>query len=163
MMRFGPTAKMIAMMERRDYGTVMDYLKKIIDFNLPALYAIIRVMLDPKIFFYGFKNIFYDWPIIGKRLFISHPRNIIPSIKLSDIRFAKGIGGSRPQIVNIKEKKFEMGEAKICGDNIIFNITPSPGATRALGNAYEDTQKIISFLGPDFHFDKNRFDQEYVD
>ena len=45
-----------------------------------------------------------------------------------------------------------MGEAKLTGDNIIFNITPSPGASTCLGNAYSDTSKIIEFLGGKFKF-----------
>ena len=33
-----------------------------------------------------------------------------------------------------------MGEAKLSGEKIIFNITPSPGASTCLGNAYADTK-----------------------
>lgn len=163
MMRFGPTAKIIPFIERRNYATVKDYLLKIVGFRWSTIYAIIRAILDPVILPYGFKNFFYDWPIIGKRLFISHPKKIIPSIKLGDLTLAKGIGGSRPQIINIRKKKLELGEAKIIGDNIIFNITPSPGATRSLGNAYEDAKRIIEFLGPNYRFHDTEFKKEFID
>ena len=66
---------------------------------------------------------------------------------MSELKFAKGIGGTRPQIVNNTTRKLEMGEAKLTGEKIIFNITPSPGASTCLGNAYSDTSKIIEFLG----------------
>ncbi len=163
LMRFGPTAKIIPLIERRNYGTLFDYLTKIIDFNLPAIYAILRVMLDPMIFFYGFKNFFYDWPVVGRRLFMKYARDIVPTLRLKDLVLAKGIGGSRPQIVNIKKGKMEMGEAKIIGKNIIFNITPSPGATRALSNGYEDARKIIEFLGEDYRFRDGDFKRDFMD
>ena len=81
----------------------------------------------------------------------------MPSIQLSDLQLAKGYGGIRPQIVNLKTKSLELGEAKIIGENILFNITPSPGASTCLQNAEYDTEKIISFLGQEYIFDKHRF------
>ncbi len=50
-----------------------------------------------------------------------------------------------------------MGEAKITGDKIIFNITPSPGASTCLQNAFEDTEKLISFLGNGYKFEREQF------
>ena len=50
-----------------------------------------------------------------------------------------------------------MGEAKIIGDKIIFNITPSPGASTCLQNAFDDTEKIINFLGDEYKFDRQQF------
>ncbi len=32
----------------------------------------------------------------------------------------------RPQIINLQTKRLELGEAKIVGKDILFNITPSP-------------------------------------
>jgi malate dehydrogenase (quinone) len=82
---------------------------------------------------------------------------------LSDLQLAKGYGGIRPQIVNLKTKRLELGEAKIVGENILFNITPSPGASTCLQNAEYDTEKILAFLGQGYTFDKNRFLQELGD
>lgn len=53
-----------------------------------------------------------------------------------------------------------MGEAKLSGDNIIFNITPSPGASTCLGNAYIDAEAITGFLGNGFTFDKAAFEKD---
>ena len=44
-----------------------------------------------------------------------------------------------------------LGEASINpGNGIIFNMTPSPGATSCLGNAERDMHEIVTFLGLDF-------------
>lgn len=86
----------------------------------------------------------------------------MPSIKLNELKFAKGIGGTRPQIVNNTTRKLEMGEAKLTGENIIFNITPSPGASTCLGNAYSDAATIIEFMGGKFKFDKEAFEKELM-
>jgi malate dehydrogenase (quinone) len=103
------------------------------------------------------KNFIYDIPFIGKRLFIKEVRRIVPSIKLSELQFAKGYGGIRPQIVDLKSQSLEMGEAKIIGDRILFNVTPSPGASTCLQNARDDTERLISFLGEEYTFNRERF------
>ena len=78
-------------------------------------------------------------------------------------RYAKGIGGTRPQIVNNTTRKLEMGEAKLTGDKIIFNITPSPGASTCLGNAYSDTStEIIEFLNNKYKFNKEAFEKDLM-
>jgi malate dehydrogenase (quinone) len=55
-----------------------------------------------------------------------------------------------------------MGEAKIVGEKIIFNITPSPGASTCLGNAYEDTIKLMDFLDNKFSFNREQFELDLV-
>jgi malate dehydrogenase (quinone) len=87
---------------------------------------------------------------------------IVPSIKLKEIKYSKGLGGTRPQIVNNKTRSLEMGEAKIIGDKIIFNITPSPGASTCLGNAYSDVSKLMTFLDDKFKFDKEAFEKDLI-
>jgi malate dehydrogenase (quinone) len=99
---------------------------------------------------------------VGKRLFIKEVRKIVPSLKLNELRYAKGIGGTRPQIVNNTTRKLEMGEAKLTGDKIIFNITPSPGASTCLGNAYTDTSMIIDFLDNKYKFNKEAFEKDLM-
>jgi len=107
-------------------------------------------------------NFLYDLPYIGKRLFIKEVRKIVPLLKLEELKFAKGIGGTRPQIVNNTTRKLEMGEAKIVGEKIIFNITPSPGASTCLGNAFEDTTKLMGFLDNRFRFNSEQFEKDLV-
>lgn len=45
---------------------------------------------------------------------------------------------------------------------IIFNITPSPGASTCLGNAEKDAEKIVDFLGKGYSFNKKKFENDFV-
>ena len=114
------------------------------------------------IFNYLLKNVVYDFPWIGKRSFLREIRKIVPKVKLDEIKFARKVGGTA-QIINNTTKKLELGEAKILGDNIIFNITPSPGASTCLGNAFEDTSKLMEFLSDRFSFEKAQFEKDLVE
>lgn len=159
MTRFGPTAKVLPMLERHNYATVYEYFKTA-GLTLKAFKSFFKIVIDKVIFKYIVKNYIYDIPFIGKRLFIKEVRKIVPSLRLKDLKFAKGYGGIRPQIVNLKTESLELGEAKIVGENILFNITPSPGASTCLQNAEDDTKRLISFLGENYTFDKQKFCQD---
>ena len=154
--RFGPTAKVLPLLERHKYKSAIEYFQTA-GLSLKAIQSFIKILSDPIIFKYIALNFLYDFPIIGKRLFIKEVKKIIPTIKLENLSYARGYGGVRPQIVNLNTKALEMGEAKIIGDKIIFNITPSPGASTCLQNALEDTERIVNFLGDDYQFDRDRF------
>jgi malate dehydrogenase (quinone) len=157
--RFGPTAKPIFQLERYNMKTFWEYWKTF-GIGLSPVISLLKITFDKVLLSYIFVNFLYDLPIIGKRLFLRQIRMIIPSIKLEEIKYAKGIGGTRPQIVNNTTHKLEMGEAKLSGDKIIFNITPSPGASTCLGNAYTDTIKLVEFLDNRFRFDKEAFERD---
>jgi len=156
MTRFGPTAKVTLLLENRKYASIFDYFKTA-GFSLNAIVSFLKILSDITIFKYILRNLVYDLPLLGKSLFLKEARKIVPSLKLSELQFAKGYGGIRPQIVNTKTKHLELGEAKIVGKNILFNITPSPGASTCLQNAEDDTEKIVSFLGSQYTFDKQQF------
>ena len=157
--RFGPTAKVLPMLERHNPSSIIEYFQTA-GLSLKAIASFLKILSDPIIFKYIALNFCYDFPIIGKRLFIKEVRKIIPAISLGDLTYAKGYGGVRPQIVNLDTKALEMGEAKIIGDKIIFNITPSPGASTCLQNALEDTARAIDFLGEGYHFNQQQFLQD---
>ena len=159
--RFGPTAKPIFQLERFNMATFTEYWKTF-GFGLSPILSLFNIIFDKVLLVYVFKNFLYELPYIGKRLFIKEIRMIVPTIKLSELKFIRGLGGTRPQIVNNTTRKLEMGEAKLSGDNIIFNITPSPGASTCLGNAYTDTAKIMEFLGGKFSFNKEAFDKDLI-
>ncbi len=159
--RFGPTAKGIFMLERYNYSSVREYFK-VFGFRLRAFRVIIKLFLDPIVSPYLFINFLYDLPYIGKRLFLREIRKIIPTITADQIHHADWVGGTRPQILNLKTLELEMGEAKIIWDNILFNITPSPGASTCLGNAYEEVQTIMWFFGGRFSFDKKGFEKAFI-
>lgn len=159
--RFGPTAKPIFELERHNMSTFSEYWKTF-GFGLSPIISLFKIISDKTLLSYIFVNFFYDLPFIGKRLFIRQVRKIVPTLKLSELQVAKGIGGTRPQIVNNTSRRLEMGEAKLCGEKIIFNITPSPGASTCLGNAYSDTFRIIEFFGNKFKFNEEAFRKDLM-
>jgi len=157
--RFGPTAKPIFQLERHNMSTFMEYWKTF-GLGINPIISLLKITFDRVLLGYIFVNFLYDLPFIGKRLFIKEVRKIVPSLRLDELKYAKGIGGTRPQIVNNTLRKLEMGEAKLSGDKIIFNITPSPGASTCLGNAYSDTSMIMNFLGNKYKFNKEAFEKD---
>ena len=157
--RFGPTAKVLPMLERHNYSTVVEYFKTA-GLSLRAIASFLKILADWTILKYIVLNLIYDFPVIGKRLFIKQVRKIVPSITLQELKFAQGYGGIRPQVVNLDSRSLELGEAKIVGKNILFNITPSPGASTCLQNAQEDTERLINFLGTEYQFDREKFLQD---
>ncbi len=154
--RFGPTAKVLLMLERGKYSTIVDFFK-VFKFRLNALHSFAKILSDKDILLYVLKNMIYDVPVIGKLTFMKQVRKIVPSIKYGELNYGKGLGGIRPQIVNINERKLVMGEAKIIGDNIIFDITPSPGASVCIKNAENNAKKVIEFLGKNYRFYETKF------
>jgi malate dehydrogenase (quinone) len=159
--RFGPTAKPIFQLERHNWSTFIEYWKTF-GLGIKPILSLINIIFDKVLFNYIIINILYDLPVIGKRLFIKQIRMIVPSLKLNELSYARGIGGTRPQIVNNTTRKLEMGEAKLTGDKIIFNITPSPGASTCLGNAYSDSETLMGFLDNKYKFNKAAFEKDLM-
>ena len=158
--RFGPTALMLPMLERYNASTFWDFLKVLrLDRSVVKVFWDLFKVKDIRN--YIFKNMLFEVPFLRRRLFLKEARKIIPDMKLSDLSFAKGFGGVRPQLIDKDKKKLMMGEAKINpGNGIVFNMTPSPGGTSCLANALVDLKLICEHLGLDF--DQHKFDQELV-
>ncbi|MCU0407905.1 MAG: FAD-dependent oxidoreductase [Bacteroidales bacterium] len=159
--RFGPTAKPIFQLERYNASTFTEYWKTF-GVGLAPVISLFKITFDRVLLAYIFMNFLYDIPVLGKWLFTKEIRKIVPTIRNSEIKYAAKIGGTRPQIVNNTTHKLEMGEAKLTGENIIFNITPSPGASTCLGNAFTDAQKLVEFLGPSYSFHKEAFEKDLL-
>lgn len=159
--RFGPTAKGIFMLERYNYSSIREYFQ-VFGFRRKAFKLIFSLTIDKIIWPYLLINFLYDLPWIGKRLFLKEIKKIVPSIKADDIVVTPGLGGTRPQIMNLDTMQLEMGESKIIWDKVVFNITPSPWATTCLGNAYDDTQTIMWFFDGKFNFRKEEFEERFV-
>jgi malate dehydrogenase (quinone) len=159
--RFGPTAKPIFFLERYNFSTFWEYWKTF-GLGIRPVRSIINISSDKVIFKYLLRNVFYDFPWIGKRSFLKEIKKIVPGIRLEEIKYARKVGGTRPQIINNNTRKLELGEAKIIGEKIIFNITPSPGASTCLGNAYEDAGKLMDFLGNKYSFNREQFEKDLV-
>lgn len=155
--RLGPTALPMPKLERSKYllGNVSGELLSI-DFKLGALKVTLDLLKDSEIRSYVFRNMAFELPIIGKRLFLKDARKIIPSLKLEELSYASGFGEVRPQVIDITAKKLELGEKKvITNKGLTFNMTPSPGATSCLANAEIDVAEIVKYLGRSF--DSERF------
>ncbi|RAX54760.1 malate:quinone oxidoreductase [Helicobacter sp. 16-1353] len=160
--RLGPTAIVIPKLERSKYlfGNVNSELVKI-DFKVDALKVALDLLKDSEIRNYALKNVMFELPWIGKKLFIKDARKIIPSLKLSELTYAKGFGEVRPQVIDMTAKKLELGEKKIITEKgLTFNMTPSPGATSCLGNAKTDTIEIAKYLNKSFDIERFQKDLE---
>lgn len=149
--RFGPTTRVIFMLERHKISTILDFTKVLSPF-FKTLLAYVRVLLDKEFFFYAFKhNVLFPIPVLGTYLFTKEARKIIPSLNVSDVRLAKGQGGVRPQIVYTSQKDpLSLGEAKFGDGRTMFNVTPSPGATTCIYNGLVDAKKMTKHLGYTF-------------
>ncbi|MCD6191447.1 MAG: FAD-dependent oxidoreductase [Sulfurimonas sp.] len=158
--RFGPTAIVLPKLERYHHAHFLDFLETLAP-STEVIEVFYDLMHDSDIREYAIKNFLYEVPGIRRKLFAKEVRKIVPSMTKDDIEFAEGVGGLRPQVIDKKTKKLFLGEAKITtGEGIVFNMTPSPGATSCLGNAQEDAILICKFLGNKFKAKK--FDRELV-
>jgi malate dehydrogenase (quinone) len=157
--RFGPTAKVIPLLERHRYDTMMPYLRTPIR-HLAGILTLASILRSTVIARFIVKNFFYDWPLIGKWLYLRQMRKIIPSLGWRQVKLGKGMGGLRPQIVDTRKHTMQMGDSTIIEPGIIFNTTPSPGASVALRNAEKDVRAIIDFLGEGYAFNQDVFDHE---
>jgi malate dehydrogenase (quinone) len=160
--RFGPTAKLVPTLERGRLSTIGDFLD-VFGLNVSAFLSYANILADRILLPYVLRNLVYDLPEVGRKAFLPHVQKVVPSAELDDIERAKGYGGVRPQIVDTEAKSLDMGEAKIVGDDIIFNITPSPGASTSLKNAMRDTRTLIDFLGEGYEFDEEAFRAETIE
>jgi malate dehydrogenase (quinone) len=144
--RFGPTALMLPKLERYKSGTYVDFWKTL-NFDGDILKIFWDLLKDSEIRNYVFRNFLFEVPGLNKKLFVKDAQKIVPSLTECDIEYAKGFGGVRPQVLDKEKQKLMLGEASIdTGEGIIFNMTPSPGATSCLGNAERDIHKVCEHL-----------------
>ena len=161
--RFGPTALVMPKLERFKPGTYLDFWKTL-RFDGSIVKILFDIMKDSDVRNYILRNFLFEIPYLNKKLFVKDAKKIVPSLTEDQIRYAVGFGGVRPQVLNKTEKKLMLGEASIdtevTGENLIFNMTPSPGATSCLGNARRDLRQIVERLGKTF--DEEKFNAELV-
>jgi len=156
--RFGPTALLLPMLERYNSKTIIDFLK-VLKLDAGVAKVFWDLIKDHDIRNYIIRNMLFEVPLLRSRLFLKDARKIIPTLMLKDLKFANGYGGVRPQLIDKKAGKLLMGESKIKTDiGIIFNVTPSPGATSCLDNAEKDLRHICEYLGA--ALDENKLQDE---
>jgi malate dehydrogenase (quinone) len=145
--RFGPTALLLPLLERYNLSTFFEFLR-VLRLDRQVLKVFWDLFKVSDIRNYILKNFLFEVPGLRRWLFLKDAQKIVPSLKLADVEFASGFGGVRPQLIDKKESKLMLGEAKINpGNGIIFNMTPSPGASSCLVNAEVDMRLIIDHLG----------------
>ena len=150
--RFGPTALALLVLEKYKGGKSIFQCLKTMNIDGSILKIFWDLLKDSEIRNYVFKNFLFEVPGINKGLFVKDARKIVPSLTVDDLEYAKGFGGVRPQVLNKTEKKLMLGEASLSeGKGIIFNMTPSPGATSCLGNAERDIKVVCDYLKLDFN------------
>ncbi len=153
-MRFGPTALPLMRLELFKGGTFSEFLESL-KFDKNVAEVLWSLFKNSDIMKYILTNIMYEIPIFGKYLFLQNAKKIIPSLKYSDLTYAKKAGGLRPQVIDKIAKRLILGEASIqTGKGLNFNMTPSPGATSCLGNAKIDVEIIVKYLGCKYHHSK---------
>ncbi len=145
--RFGPTALALPELERYNLATVPDFLR-VMRLDRDVLATLGGLLREPEIRAYILRNFLYEVPGIRRPLFAREVRRIVPGIRARDLRFARRVGGIRPVMIDKPRRRLHLGEAKVApGNGIIFNMTPSPGATSCLQNALGDLRAVAGFLG----------------
>ncbi len=159
--RFGPTALALPKLERYHGSHFIEFLNSLSP-DEDVLKVFYDLLKDKDIRDYILKNFMYEIPGVRKSLFAKEVRKIIPAIEADDLIYAEGVGGLRPQVIDKKSQKLLLGEAKIdTNEGIVFNMTPSPGATSCLDNARKDALLACKFL--DKRFDLKKFEADLVD
>ena len=159
--RFGPTAFALPKLERYHALHLKDLMSALnIDKDVTKVYM--NLFKDKTIRRYILKNVLEEMPLVGKEVFVRDAKKIIPSIRVKDLTFAEGYGGMRPQIIDKKNHELLLGEAKIEEDGLIFNMTPSPGATSSLAIALSDAKSMCLKLDISFNSFKHQEEIESV-
>jgi len=148
--RFGPTALALPLLERYRWSTFTEFLK-VFKPDRDVMKCLWGLIKQQEIRNYMLKNMLFEIPVIRERLFLKDVRKIVPTLRLNDISFASKTGGIRPVMIDKEQHTLHLGEAQINPNNgLIFNMTPSPGATSCLGNAEKDLRYIVDYLGAEF-------------
>lgn len=160
-MRLGPTALVVPFLERRHWASIPEFLRSLrLDAGMLGTFA--GILGVAEIRRYMVRNLGYEIPLLRGVLFAREARKILPGIRAADMRYARGIGGLRPQVIDRQARRLSFGLATIRSEEgLLFNITPSPGATSCLATAVEDARRISGFLG--CYFDEDRIQKELLD
>ena len=157
--RFGPTALVLPVLERHNAKTAWGFLESF-NFDEDVAAVLWDLMKDKDIHDFIFRNVGYEMPVYGRQSFAKAVQKIVPSLEAEELEFAQGYTGIRPQLIDKKARQLLMGAAKIDQkDRIIFNMTPSPGATSALDNARDDMASITEQLGA--NIDESAFEETF--
>ncbi|HBI33745.1 MAG TPA: FAD-dependent oxidoreductase [Candidatus Moranbacteria bacterium] len=159
--RFGPTANVMPFLERNNIATFGDFFKSTLCDKKSAI-ALLKVLSEKTLLTFLLKNLIYEIPYFGPRAYAKMCQKIIPTLKYADFKNSKTKAGIRPQLINNQTQKLQMGEIEIEGKNILFNITPSPGATACIKNAAKSVNKTIAFFDGKYSFNEDAFKRDFL-
>lgn len=142
--RFGPTAKVILELERGNYASVLDYFRSLSSVKAMAK-SFANILKDKTRRDFALKNFIYALPVIGKHAYLREIRKVVPTAEAGELEHARG--GVRPQVVDTRKGELVKGEVKLADGRLIFNMTPSPGATKCMFSAAKDMEYIVRELG----------------
>jgi len=158
-MRLGPVAVATPLLEPKRWKTMFDFFK-VFRPDADTFSTVLKVNGEPIVRRFIIRHLAYYLPIVGRRLFVRDARKIIPGLRVEDVRFGKDLGGVRPQVADIRARTLLLGEAKIADGGLIFNITPSPGASVCLKNAADDARSLVSHFKGRFRLDEAALGRE---
>ena len=152
--RFGPTAVILPLLERHRWSTLVDFLA-VFSLDAPVRAVLRDLARSPARRRYMLKNLLFEIPGLRTPLFAADARKIVPRLRWRDLHFARGVGGIRPVMIDRRQRRLLLGEARIdTGAGLIFNMTPSPGATSCLANGLKDLAALAARLGREIHRDR---------
>lgn len=152
--RFGPTAIAVPCLDWHNPRTVVDWLRAT-PHLARTLVAFAAIFLRPTLLRYALWSAVTLLPWVGRSLFARACRRIVPTLTAADCSFARPIGGTRPQLVDIDARAFAPAGTRIAEDGMLVVVAPSPGASTALAAAADDAAYLCNHLGA--RFDRERF------
>ncbi len=160
--RWGPTAQFWPVLESRELSTMAAYFRSAGLEKWRTWKSFALILSEPVRLWYLIKNIFYILPFVGTYFFVKNIQKIVPTIRARNVTISHGYGGMRLQRVDISKNELQLGEGKIIGENIIFNMTPSPGASVCLHNGLRDAEQLMVFFGGKYSFAKEKMIRDLV-
>lgn len=152
--RFGPTALPVPTLEPGRLSTVPRTLS-MMDFDTDAMSTYVSLLWDGTLREFLMENLMYHLPAVGLNRVLPRVQKIVPTATVEDLQ--RELGGVRPQVLNTRTNSLDMGETRIVGQNIIFEIAPSPGASVCLQTARRDARALVDMLDGDYSFDGEGF------
>ena len=157
--RFGPTANIMPFLERNNFSTLWDFVRSSVN-DTKSFIALLQVVTDRLLFGFLLRSFVYAVPLAGTMAFVGLSRKIVPTLEYADFKKGRTKAGIRPQLVDNRTGKLVMGEAEIIGEDMIFHISPSPGATVCLSNAAKTVDKLMEFFEGKRVFDEELFKKD---
>lgn len=159
--RWGPTIELCLWMRARVFRTFPDFVRINLRSPRRMFVSTLSILFTNKLLPFVALHLAYRIPLLGKYLVLKKAQRIIPSLRYRDLTLRRGAGGIRPQIIDLSTKKLIMGSVTITGEKngepLIFNSTPSPGASISVASGVEDVETMLAIMGGQYTFEKAEY------